>query len=406
MSLIPELERELHAALQRRRPPAPRRARVVLATAAVLLAGGTAALAAGGVIGSGSPAPDPSAPWRGPRVGDGVVRPGSARLLAVKAADPDGGPPWGVRIASTTRGLGCLETGRLVAGRLGVLGRDGAFGDDGRFHPLAAGNLGGVGGCARLDARGRLFAAVVASGIPASASNVADCWPPTRSSGVPASRLCAARDERTLYFGVLGPLALSVTYTAADGPRTVATTGPEGAYLLVVRGDHSGAARSTSLYPQDTPITAIAFSDGTTCRIGPEGPIGGASACPLPGLVPVPAPRLTPAQVAAPVHASAVRQGRRWTIVVRFRASVAVSDAGSSYYTTLDPPGRGSRRAGGNTNRNFARGELVEQRFTYQRGPGVFRGTVTFQTSTGAGTPQIGPGASGIPVGRFSVRLP
>jgi hypothetical protein len=37
----------------------------------------------------------------------------------------------------TTRGEICVQIGRLDDGQLGQLGIDGAFHDDGRFHPLA-----------------------------------------------------------------------------------------------------------------------------------------------------------------------------------------------------------------------------------------------------------------------------
>jgi hypothetical protein len=38
----------------------------------------------------------------------------------------------------TTRGYECVELGRVLHGRLGVLGQDGWFGDDHRFHPMPA----------------------------------------------------------------------------------------------------------------------------------------------------------------------------------------------------------------------------------------------------------------------------
>src|SRR5262245_55769686 len=145
MTLIPELEREFERVIpRRRRLPL----RLSFGIPVVLVASTTAALAAAGVIRVGSPVEDPAAGMLKPHVGLGAVAAGSVRVLPVQAPDPDGGPPWGVRLATTTRGLGCLQAARLVDGRIGVLGRDGAFGNDGQFHPIPAGSVGHPGTCA------------------------------------------------------------------------------------------------------------------------------------------------------------------------------------------------------------------------------------------------------------------
>jgi hypothetical protein len=39
--------------------------------------------------------------------------PSSVRLLALCVADPDGSPPWGLRMIKTTRGLMCVQVGRI-----------------------------------------------------------------------------------------------------------------------------------------------------------------------------------------------------------------------------------------------------------------------------------------------------
>ena len=57
-------------------------------------------------------------------------------MLSVRAQDPNGRLAWGVRLAATTRGLGCLEVGRVQDSNVGVVGQDHAFSDDGKFHPL------------------------------------------------------------------------------------------------------------------------------------------------------------------------------------------------------------------------------------------------------------------------------
>jgi hypothetical protein len=62
-----------------------------------------------------------------------------------------------MRLSITTHGKGCLEVGRLDDGRLGVIGQDNAFGNDGRFHPLPAALAATSPDCVRLDGQGRLI---------------------------------------------------------------------------------------------------------------------------------------------------------------------------------------------------------------------------------------------------------
>src|SRR5271157_4564520 len=133
----------------RRRPPAlfgtrftrmsPRirasaHVRVALLVIALVLATAAITLAATGVILTGSPVGTVRAPIA--NAGEGIPVAGGARLLPLRTADPAGGPPWGMRIIHTTRGLICVQIGRVYDGQLGQLGVDGAFHDDGRFHPL------------------------------------------------------------------------------------------------------------------------------------------------------------------------------------------------------------------------------------------------------------------------------
>jgi hypothetical protein len=95
-----------------------------------------AALAGSGIL-SGAPYDPPWAHDR-PRVDLGAPVAGSAHLLSLRVPDSAGGPPWGLRVVQTTRGYECVELGRVLNRRLGVLGQDGWFGDDHRFHPMPA----------------------------------------------------------------------------------------------------------------------------------------------------------------------------------------------------------------------------------------------------------------------------
>lgn len=51
----------------------------------------------------------------------------SARIPRIRAPDPEGGAPWGVRILRTARGATCEQPGRVAAGRFGYLADDGRF---------------------------------------------------------------------------------------------------------------------------------------------------------------------------------------------------------------------------------------------------------------------------------------
>ena len=143
MTLLPEIEHALLDAVARdqaaRRPArlARIRGRSLRLPAVALLAllgTTTIALAASGVILTGSNVPTPRRLRPGYELG--VPARGGSELLPLRAPDPAGGLPWGMRIVRTTRGYLCVQIGRVQDGMLGELGIDGAFHDDGRFHPL------------------------------------------------------------------------------------------------------------------------------------------------------------------------------------------------------------------------------------------------------------------------------
>ena len=87
--------------------------------------------------------------------------------IAAQAPDPSGGLPWALRTIQTGRLQACLQIGRLQSGQIGALGQDGAFDNDGRFHPIPLANN---FRCGRTDAHGYLFLNVFAVQIPASAA--------------------------------------------------------------------------------------------------------------------------------------------------------------------------------------------------------------------------------------------
>lgn len=400
MSLIPELERELERVMPVRR--ARRTFRVSLAIGAALLCGATAALAATGVlqVPIGSPADDELD--LKPGEGIGAVTPGGARVLAVQAADPDGGPPWGLQVSTTTRKLGCLQAARMQDGRLGVLGRDGAFNDDGKFHPFTDGGLSHRVSCTQLDANGRLITNVVAGGLAASASPKGECHAPQFTRGVPADELCDPQAIRILYFGLLGPEAKSVV---AHG-KEIPTTGAEGAYLIVDRiGDSGiGGMGSGTLWPTSSPITEIRFKDGSSCAIKQS---GADESCVNPGYAAPPEPTLTEADVRSKitVRKTKGKTGSRWKVRVSFRAPVAIPDAETAYSIYLSVPGNVQRHRGVGTStfKNLKAGETVTFTFNSLGGHGRYHGKVTYGRVNGMfGT----PGRDGLEVGKVSFRLP
>lgn len=267
----------------------PRRGFVVVA--ACLVVSGSA-LAASGVFQTGAPVAPEVAPVASTNVGTPIAS--SVRLLSLRVADPDGGPPWGLRTIRTTRGLTCVQVGRIVDGRIGVLGRDGAFYDDGRFHPLAANYLeDGAFNCATEDANGNAFLNEEAFGVPVAGlkggggAGSGGCYLPR------PSKSCPPADLRNISYGLLGPDATSIVFRQADGPtETMPTVGGDGAYLVVQRHIASGCMRGPSecsskfagvVRSRDSSgstggptlnafgvVRAVSYRGGSTCRLPDE----------------------------------------------------------------------------------------------------------------------------------------
>jgi hypothetical protein len=405
----------------RSRPRGHHRKAILALVAIALLALAAAALAAVGVIRFGAPARSPFA-LSSPRFGLGSLRPGSARVLSVSSADPAGGPPWGMRVLSTTRGVGCIEVGRVLHGRLGALGEDGAFDDDGRFHEFPARGLLGGAVCANLDAHGRLFDTVGSDVLPASGdtgdgSCIAPPPPGEIIVGPNASRICPAADVRVLSYGLLGPDARGVTYTLDGHQHTLVPVAPEGAYLIVngyqrgrrLLGEGSSGASITPL-PWSSPIETITYSNGTVCHIADTRPGTLAGKCRPPGYVPVTLRRPTHAQVAATIHASivvapparAAELGTHRAIRVSFTARVAVTKAADAYElveATSSPEAVFTE-----TRQDISPGQTVSWLLPARR-PGTYSGTVRLGIGVSPAYP-IYSYSPGPPVGRFSIRVP
>jgi hypothetical protein len=291
MTLLPEVRSQLYDAAERRarstrtglfgwfaRARAKGRWR-----STPLIALGVGLVLAGGAFGAGliqlgAPAKLPFSLYGNVREGSGALVPGTVRMLPIAAPDPVGGPDWGMRVLSTTRGEGCLQLGRIVDGKLGALGQDDAFANDGRFHELPVSAAFDVNSCALLDGKGRLFTNVTADERAASAwigagGRLGGCVPPSagpyekglrltrqeREHGARPAAICSQADLRNIYYGLLGPQAQSITYVLAGQRHTLPTVGADGAYMFVTRASahqllNFANAGTADIVPVDGPV--------------------------------------------------------------------------------------------------------------------------------------------------------
>jgi hypothetical protein len=376
-----ELERVLLAEESPRQPrstTARRRARwrgarpLVLVLA--LVVGCTGVAFASGLFSFGTPVKSTPV-FSSAEVGLGALTPGSEKVLAIATPDPQGGPPWGLRVLSTTRGAGCVQVGRLVDGSLVALGQYGAFANDGLAHQVPASAGINSFSCAPLDGSGHLFHSITFIGQSASAAwwfRSTRCVPTgTPQPTSPAHPPCPLSDERDVYYGLLGPDAKSITYTLAGRPHTQATVGSQGAYLIVTdaaagQGIPGAGGATDDDVPVFSPITSIGYRNGARCNLlTAHRWVVGFHACspsldlPL-GYVPPVAP--TQAQIAAPVHtrlvrlpAQVVRLRRiprggpsttrsirvpaRQEIVISFRSRISIGSVRSQYWLEYHEPG-------------------------------------------------------------------
>ncbi len=332
--------------------------RVALVVLALVLATAAITLAATGVILTGSPVGTVRAPIA--TVGEGIPVAGGARLLPLRAPDPAGGLPWGMRIIHTTRGLICVQIGRVHDGQLGQLGVDGAFHNDGRFHPLPIDALPDV----LADSAGWMAGNCASPGDIYAGDSVglelSSATSPRQGSGVPA-------DRREISFGLLGVHSVSVTYREGSQTRTRPVLPGLGAYLIVQRytsGRPLGSASETD--GRDEPgnysspagpngaLTAITYSyAGRSCV--DNGHLRLASC----GLSEVPPPRpAAPPIVRAPLHAHLQTRNHVITSAeISFRAPYPVTTADEDYSVTAPVCRRGL--AGEGSRADVARGALV-----------------------------------------------
>ena len=339
----------------RRRSLSPR-ARVVFVTLVLLLAGAAIALASSGLL-SGS-AVKPSG-LLNPRRAEGIPAPGGSRLLALRVPDPQGGPPWGLRIVRTTREEVCLQVGRVSNGQLGELGIDGAFGDDGRFHPLAPDVL-PADGPDSYDAACILTSQITTDRIANLDRNAAK----TRSGTSEPSA-----DLREISFGLLGPHALSITYRSSGGMRTQSMRTGAGAYLIVGPAKAqsteatgaTGYASLTKFRPSPLgAVSAITYRFGNLICFDGTGPRE-LERCPVKNSPP--ASSIAPTRsLRMPLHLTLHRRrDGTYAVEVAFTAPYAV-DSAHELYEVIDRSPAGCGSAGGSglpLERDISRGQKV-----------------------------------------------
>jgi hypothetical protein len=342
-----------------------------------------------------------------------VVR---SELLPVSTPDPYGGPPWGVRVVYTSRGVGCLEVGRMVEGRLGALGIDGAFKDDRRFHELRPGRLSGGGTCGNLDGHGLLFDIAAEPTVPASGPQLPQSCvaPPSAGDGysrLPAGGVCPTGGMRQLYYGLLGPDARSLTYRAGRAFRRLSVARPDGAFLIVLpatsqslRHAALGTGGVDMMLPRSwlAPIASIAYSTGEVCHIARFRPGLEREPCPIPGYTALAARTLGQAQVASPLHVAVVHgEGSRREIEVSLIARVGSSSVREAYELTEDTSS--PQAVFSATQRDIKPGERVAFHL-WALAPGTYSGTVVYTNRAPAsyGAYMYGRGPL---VGRFRITL-
>lgn len=355
--------------------------------------------------------------------------------LAARAPDPRGGLPWAMRMFQTTGAQTCVQIGRLQDGMIGVIGQDGNFANDRRFHPILPNAL-RADNCVETDGNGHAFDNVALASITASGNNGSETTSFVGCGiGGPDSEPCRKSDLRVVQYGMLGPDAIRITYLGPQGQHlSEPTTGPDGAYLIVDPATQpvcratpagSGCGHKAGGEMSGGPsliaglVTAVTYRDGHVCRVPPAPPAGtpagtAQASCPIVGYQPPPTHFMASA-VAAPVTAR--KLPNQPVVAISFLARVAVTNPNSYYRYTLDADSLGPSSCSEQTGDDTGHADIkVGQRVVLQdhlkaNCSGVLKGTVTY-------IPNVGPSGSEYPiqfrptnvqaitVGRFSVTLP
>jgi RNA polymerase sigma factor (sigma-70 family) len=316
------------------------RTRLAALALVCVLATTTIALAATGLILTGAPV-HPEGRLN-PSAGEGIPAAGASQLLTLRVPDPEGGLPWGMRIVRTTRGEVCEQIGRVQGGRLGELGIDGVFHDDGRFHPIPTDVLpetSRVGRRSPEDDATETVSCQLAGQVTVGEHVGVD-----RSAGAANGheRAQPRSDLRDLSFGLLGVNAVSVSYREGSGVHTEPVLAPLGAYLIVRRtaphqqaGVGYASLGTEGDLPPSAPLIAITYRlDGKLCQRGPALAPGVRGHLAKPCARPrYPAsPHTPPRDLHEPLHVRLhVSHNRLTRVELSFTAPLAVTSAQEKY---------------------------------------------------------------------------
>jgi hypothetical protein len=345
-------------------------------TTVLVLAGGAIAVAASGIL-NGSPV-SKVAGTPTPNSGTGVAVASGAQVLVLRAADPEGGLPWGIQVVRTTRGETCVQIGRVSNGQVGQLGIDGAFHNDGRFHPLEADILPNyTRGYASITC---VLPGEVVLGYGSAQERNAEWGVGRKTAGV--------GELRTLSWGLLGPDAVSVTYRTTSGQKTIPVSAPNGAFMFVgpaqgdprhaeIPGFYGGAivghrvgqllgiGRTAS---EPGAVTRIVYRFGDlTCSVGL--PAHGMKHCPVLPSLPPSAYQPTHS-LHEPVQVKTLPQSHKrcdeeyllypcYRAQVEFKAPYAVTSAGTEYSIEAGSTCHNATPSSWSVIRNIKQGETV-----------------------------------------------
>jgi hypothetical protein len=346
-----------------------------------VLAGAAIAVAATGVL-NGSPVKQQGT--QRPNVGIGAPSPGRSYLPALSAPDPDGGLPWGMRVVQTTRGEACVQIARLQNDQLGQLGIDGAFHDDGRFHPLAPNILPEISDSGDVSCNGTELIRIGE-------------WPSGDRSAAPNSPELTSfkptvSDLRSISWGLLGPHAVSITYHTAARVRTAPVVAGTGAYLIVSAVSHAPVSigeeggweylgwtsghdvSALGLSGLGGSVMAATFRFGSfTCSIGHGAPV--ATTCPTPPTSPAENPFEPTRSLNEPVRVTLRTQSHEscsaaflvdpcYRAEIEFKAPYAVTSARSEYFVQAKSRCNHARAGNWSTRRDIQHGETVRTQST------------------------------------------
>lgn len=338
----------------------PRRIALLVALAALAIAAsawGASRLLTGSIVSTGFP---PASPI----VGVGAPLPSSSAVLGLRVPDPVGGLPWGMRIVRTTRGEACLQVGRVLEGKVGVLGTGYAFHHDGLFHTLSPEDA-LVGGqqCVHVDEHGHVLDTQGPLTVSADGLSLLESMSERVHCDLPDQHdwgfRCPASQLRLMAFGALGPDARSLRVRFQGHSFDVKPYGPDGVYLLVFK-----APKGTNVGPYfgaqapNPPTMTVAFANGSSC---PLPAISDPFLCHPEGIDYSSGPTITEAEVASPIHASyrtnarggqppdvvtglgssaaaPARQGPGPGLVITFTARVGIRGPVSTYGVEIHRP--------------------------------------------------------------------